>query len=71
MRTRAVVIAAVVGVLALVGAGAVYAYDRSNAEEIGKGVRVGGVDVSGMTRPEAEAKLRTAVLEPCGYNDGL
>ncbi len=64
MRTRAVVIAAVVGVLLLVGAGAVYAYDRSNAEEIGKGVRVGGVDVSGMTAGEAEAKLRTAVLEP-------
>jgi lipoprotein-anchoring transpeptidase ErfK/SrfK len=64
MRTRAVVIAAVVGVLLLVGAGAVYAYDRSNAEEIGKGVRVGGVDVSGMTADEAEAKLRTAVLEP-------
>jgi lipoprotein-anchoring transpeptidase ErfK/SrfK len=64
MRTRAVVIAAVVGVLLLVGAGAVYAYDRSNAEEIGKGVRVAGVDVSGMTRAEAEAKLRTAVLEP-------
>ncbi len=64
MRTRAVFIAAVVGVLLLVGAGAVYAYDRSNAEEIGKGVRVGGVDVSGMTADEAEAKLRTAVLEP-------
>ena len=57
MRTRAVVIAAVVGVLLLVGAGAVYAYDQSNAEEIGKGVRVGGVDVSGLTREEARAKL--------------
>jgi lipoprotein-anchoring transpeptidase ErfK/SrfK len=64
MRTRAVVIAAVVGVLLLVGAGAVYAYDRSNAEEIGKGVQVGGVDVSGMTAEQAEAKLRAAVLEP-------
>jgi lipoprotein-anchoring transpeptidase ErfK/SrfK len=64
MRTRAVVIAAVVGVLLLVGAGAVYAYDRSNAEEIGKGVRVGGVDVSGLTADQAAAKLRSAVLEP-------
>jgi lipoprotein-anchoring transpeptidase ErfK/SrfK len=64
MRTRAVVIAAVVGVLLLVGAGAVYAYDQSNAEEIGKGVRVGGVDVSGLTREEARAKLRTGVLDP-------
>ena len=64
MRTRAAVISAVVGLLLLVGAGGVYAYDRAHAEEIGKGVRVGGVDVSGLTAEEARAKLRTAVLEP-------
>jgi lipoprotein-anchoring transpeptidase ErfK/SrfK len=64
MRTRAAVIAAVVGLLLLVGAGGVYAYDRAHAEEIGKGVTVGGVDVSGLTAAEARAKLRTAVLEP-------
>jgi lipoprotein-anchoring transpeptidase ErfK/SrfK len=64
MRTRAFVIAAIVGVLVLVGAGAVYAYDRSNAEEIGKGVTVGGVDVSGLTPDQAAAKLRAEVLEP-------
>ncbi|HTE62748.1 MAG TPA: L,D-transpeptidase/peptidoglycan binding protein [Solirubrobacteraceae bacterium] len=64
MRTRAVVIAAVVGLVLLVGAGAVYAYDRANAEEIAKGVTVGGVDVSGLTAEQARAKLRTAVLEP-------
>ena len=62
MRTRAVVIAAVVGLLLLVGAGAVYAYDRAHAEEIGEGVRVGGVDVCGLTPSEARAKLRSA---PC------
>jgi lipoprotein-anchoring transpeptidase ErfK/SrfK len=64
MRTRAAVIAAVVGLLALVGAGGVFAYDRAHAEEIGKGVTVGGVDVSGLTEEEARAKLRAAVLEP-------
>ena len=64
MRTRVVVIAAVVGLLLLAGAGGVYAYDRSHSEEIGKGVRVGGVDVSGLTPEQARAKLRTAVLEP-------
>jgi lipoprotein-anchoring transpeptidase ErfK/SrfK len=64
MRTRLVVIAAVAGLLVLVGAGGVYAYDRAHAEEIGKGVRVGGVDVSGLTVEEARAKLRRAVLEP-------
>jgi lipoprotein-anchoring transpeptidase ErfK/SrfK len=64
MRTRAVVIAAVVGLLLLVGAGAVYAYDHARSEEIGKGVRVGGVDVSGLTADQARAKLRGEVLEP-------
>jgi lipoprotein-anchoring transpeptidase ErfK/SrfK len=64
MRTRAAIIAAVVGLLLLVGAGGVFAYDRAHAEEIGKGVTVGGVDVSGLTTEEARAKLRTAVLEP-------
>jgi lipoprotein-anchoring transpeptidase ErfK/SrfK len=64
MRTRAAVIAAVVGLLVLVGAGGVYAYDRAHAEEIGKGVTVSGVDVSGLTAEEARAKLREAVVEP-------
>jgi lipoprotein-anchoring transpeptidase ErfK/SrfK len=64
MRKRVAVIAAVVGLLLLAGAGGVYAYDHSNAEEIGKGVRVGGVDVSGLTPEQARAKLRSAVLEP-------
>jgi lipoprotein-anchoring transpeptidase ErfK/SrfK len=64
MRTRAAVIAAVVGIVVLVGAGGVFAYDRAHAEKIGKGVTVGGVDVSGLTEADARAKLRTAVLEP-------
>src|SRR5918997_1020840 len=64
MRTRAAVIAAVVGLLVLVGAGAVYAYDRVQAQKLGKDVRVGNVDVSGLTAEEARAKLRRAVLEP-------
>ncbi len=64
MRIRAAVIAAVVGLFVLVGAGAVYAYDNAQAEQIGKGVRVGGVDVSGLTADQARAKLRRAVLVP-------
>jgi len=64
MRTRAAVIAAVVGLLLLVGAGAVYAYDRSQNDTIAEGVRVGGVDVSGMSPEQARAALRSAVLEP-------
>jgi lipoprotein-anchoring transpeptidase ErfK/SrfK len=64
MRTRAVVIAAVVGLLLLVGAGGVYAYDHAHAERIGKGVRVGGIDVSSLSPEQARAKLRAAVLAP-------
>jgi lipoprotein-anchoring transpeptidase ErfK/SrfK len=64
MRARIVVIAAVVGVLVLVGAGGVYAYDRAHAETIGHEVRVGGVDVSGLSPEQARAKLRRAVLDP-------
>jgi L,D-transpeptidase catalytic domain/Putative peptidoglycan binding domain len=64
MRVRAALIAAVVGVLLLAGAGAVFAYDRAHSEEIGRGVRVGGVDVSGLSPEEARAKLQSAVAEP-------
>jgi lipoprotein-anchoring transpeptidase ErfK/SrfK len=64
MRRRLVVIAAVVGALLLLSAGAVYAYDRAQADKIGEGVRIGGVDVSGMEPEQARAKLRTAVLDP-------
>jgi lipoprotein-anchoring transpeptidase ErfK/SrfK len=64
MRTRIAVIAAVVGLLLLAGAGGVYAFDRAHAEQIARGVRVGGVDVSELTPEQARAKLRTAVLDP-------
>src|SRR5918992_3832214 len=64
MRTRVVLIAAVLGVLLLAGAGAVYAYDQSRSDQIGEGVRIGGVDVSGLSPEQARAKLRRAVLDP-------
>src|SRR5687767_9698248 len=64
MRKRSLVIAALVGLLLLAGAGGVYAYDSARSEQIGKGVRIGGVDVSGLSPEQARAKLRTAVLEP-------
>jgi lipoprotein-anchoring transpeptidase ErfK/SrfK len=64
MRTRVVLLAAVLGVLLLAGAGAVYAYDQSRADQIGEGVRIGGVDVSGLSPEQARAKLRRAVLDP-------
>jgi lipoprotein-anchoring transpeptidase ErfK/SrfK len=64
MRTRVVVIAAVFGFLLLAGAGGVYAYDRAHSETIGEGVRIGGVDVSGLSPEQARARLRSEVLDP-------
>ena len=46
----------------LVLAGGLVAYDRSNRNEIAKGVVVGGVDVGGLTRAEARAKLDRAFV---------
>jgi lipoprotein-anchoring transpeptidase ErfK/SrfK len=64
MSARLPLIAAVLVGLLLAGAGAVYGYDRSRADLIADGVRVGGIDVGGLTPAQARAKLRRAVLEP-------
>jgi lipoprotein-anchoring transpeptidase ErfK/SrfK len=57
-----IILAAVVGV-GLVCAGAAYAairYERANADRIMPGVSIDGLDVSGMTRPEALDAVRAA-----------
>jgi lipoprotein-anchoring transpeptidase ErfK/SrfK len=57
------VLALMIAVL-LVGAGSLYAFDRSHEERIAKGVSVNGVDVGGLMPDRARAKLRAALLEP-------
>jgi lipoprotein-anchoring transpeptidase ErfK/SrfK len=64
MRARLLIASVALAALLIAGAGAVYAYDRSHSDEIGKGVRIGGVDVSGLSPEQARAKLRGTVLEP-------
>jgi lipoprotein-anchoring transpeptidase ErfK/SrfK len=64
MRSRAVVSFIAIVVVLLAGAGAVYAVDQSQSGKIADGIRVGGVDVGGMTAAEAGAALRRQVLEP-------
>jgi lipoprotein-anchoring transpeptidase ErfK/SrfK len=64
MRARLLIASAALVVLLLAGAGAVYAYDHAHADEIGKDVKVGGVDVSGLSPVQARSKLRQTVLEP-------
>lgn len=49
------------------GAGAIYAYDRGHDGHVLPGVRVGGVDLSGLDRSAAEAHLADALA---GYGLG-
>jgi lipoprotein-anchoring transpeptidase ErfK/SrfK len=64
MRARLLIVSVALAALLLAGAGAVYAYDHAHAGKLGKDVRVGGVDVSGLSPEQARAKLRRTVLEP-------
>jgi lipoprotein-anchoring transpeptidase ErfK/SrfK len=58
MRRTPIIISVVGLVLVLVLAGSVYAYDSSRSDTIAKGVKVGAVDVGGLTTAAAKAKLR-------------
>ena len=57
---------AVVAALFLLTAGAVgvYAYDDSKKDEIAEGVRIGDVDVSGMSEDEARRQVHASVVKP-------
>jgi lipoprotein-anchoring transpeptidase ErfK/SrfK len=62
---RKTLIASVVGVLLLLGvAVGAYAWDASKADEIAEGVRVGEVDVGGLTTDETARLLRHELVEP-------
>jgi lipoprotein-anchoring transpeptidase ErfK/SrfK len=64
LRTRLVIaVTAVVAAFVVAGA-AVAIYDHGRTDTIGKGVTIGGVDVSGMSRAAAEDKLRQEILDP-------
>lgn len=45
-------------------AAAVVVYDHGQKGKLGKGITIGGVDVSGLTKSQAEAKLRANILDP-------
>jgi lipoprotein-anchoring transpeptidase ErfK/SrfK len=64
VRTRTIVLSLLL--LAIVGglAGGMYAYDNARADKIGKGVRVGGIELQGLTRAQAHAKLERLILQP-------
>lgn len=57
MRNRSLIFLCAFLAVLFVGAGALFAYDSNQKDMIGEGVKVGGVDVSGMTAAEARAAV--------------
>jgi lipoprotein-anchoring transpeptidase ErfK/SrfK len=64
VKTRYIVIGALVVIALLAAAGAVYAYDNGRSQRIVEGVSIDGIPVGGMKVAQARAKLRSGVLEP-------
>ena len=62
MRRSHLIISVAGIVLVLALAGSVYAYDSRRSDTIAKGVKVGTVDVGGLTAASAKAKLRTQLV---------
>ena len=56
--------AAVLAFLLIAGALAAYAYDNSHKDEIADGITAGGVDLGGLTAPEAKHRLRKELVAP-------
>jgi len=62
-RRAQIVIAAAAALLLLLAVGA-YALDRKHSDKITDGVRVGDVDVGGLSTDQARKRLRTRLAEP-------
>jgi lipoprotein-anchoring transpeptidase ErfK/SrfK len=62
LRTPIIILAVLVVVL--VGAGSVVAYDSSRSDTIANGVRVGSVDVGGLSADAARARIVQRLLDP-------
>ena len=44
--------------------GVVYAYDRARTESIADGIHIGGIDLGGLTRDQARARLQRQIMSP-------
>jgi lipoprotein-anchoring transpeptidase ErfK/SrfK len=64
MQRRLIAVLVLTVTVLLVGAGSLYAFDRSHKTKIADGVTVNGVDVGGLTPAQARAKLSRALLKP-------
>jgi lipoprotein-anchoring transpeptidase ErfK/SrfK len=65
-KTKIAIVTGVVVVL--LGAGAAYAYDSSQKDQIATGVTIGGVDVGGMSADEAQGAVQAQLLAPLGHS---
>jgi lipoprotein-anchoring transpeptidase ErfK/SrfK len=64
LRSRSLIVAALL-LVAVAGLGVgLYAYDNARAKEISKGVRVGGIELQGLTPEQARTKLRRLIMDP-------
>ena len=61
---RTLIIAATAVALVLLAAAGVYAFDAGREDRIADGVRVGGIDVGGLSANAARAELRAELLAP-------
>jgi lipoprotein-anchoring transpeptidase ErfK/SrfK len=64
LRSKTLILATLVVVLAAGAAGGTYAYDKARADEIGTGVRVSGIALDGLSPAQARAKLDRLIVEP-------
>lgn len=67
MRSRAFVAVALSLVVLFGGAGALLAYDSSQAHTIAKGITIGGIRVGGMNKSEAVTRVRRAYAARLRY----
>jgi lipoprotein-anchoring transpeptidase ErfK/SrfK len=59
-----IIVALAAVVIVLAGAGAVFAYDSSRSDVIAQGVRIGGVDVGGLTTVAATRRVTDRLVTP-------
>jgi lipoprotein-anchoring transpeptidase ErfK/SrfK len=62
-RRAQILLVSVVALLCALAVAA-YAIDRANSDKIANGIRVGGVDVGGMSADQAKARLHSKLVKP-------
>jgi lipoprotein-anchoring transpeptidase ErfK/SrfK len=74
MRQRSFIVVAIAVAILILGAVGVYAYDKTRDDVIAKGVKAGGVDLSGMHPSEAREvlhrQLEAAIRKPVYVHHG-